>query len=56
VAVKTRLFKTKAKKGEADTGDSALDKHFNRAASEYEEKGLDEPHHSENYRQRNQPD
>jgi len=48
VAVKGGLFKTKAKKAEVEKENSALDKHFNRANSEYEEKALEEPHHSEN--------
>jgi len=38
VVAKKRLFKTKAKKAEAEEEDSALDKYFNRATSEYEEK------------------
>jgi len=36
VAVKRGQFKTKAKKIEAEKEDSMLDKHFNRATSEYE--------------------
>ena len=42
------LFKTKAKKAEAQKEDSALNKHFNRVTSEYEVKALEEPHHSGN--------
>jgi len=41
VTVKRRLFKTKAKRAEAEKEDSALDKNFNRATSEYEEKALE---------------
>ena len=41
MAVKRGLFKTKAKE------DRLLEKYFNRATSEYEEKALEEPHHSE---------
>ena len=47
MAFKRGLFKTKTKKSEAEKEDSALDKYFNRATSEYEEV-LEEPHHSEN--------
>jgi len=39
---------TKAKKVEVEKDDSALDKYFNRATSECEEKAWEEPHHSEN--------
>jgi len=48
VAVKRRLFKNKAKKPEAEKEDSSLDKYFNRATSEHEEKASLQPHHSEN--------
>ena len=52
MAVKRGLFKTKAKEAESEKEDSALDKQVrwtsNRIASEYEEKALEEPHHSEN--------
>jgi len=49
VAVKRKLLTTNAKKAEAEKEDSALDKYFNRATTEYEEKALAEPHHhSEN--------
>ena len=48
VAVKRGMLKTKAKNAEAEKEDSALDKYFNRATSEYEEKALEELHHSEN--------
>jgi len=41
VTVKRRLFKSKAKRAEAEKEDSALDKNFNRATSEYEEKALE---------------
>ena len=48
MAVKGGLFKTKAKQAEAEKVDSALDKYFKKATSEYEEKALEAPHHSEN--------
>jgi len=48
VAVERRLFKTNANIAEAEEEHSALDKYFNRATSKYEEKALEEPHHSEN--------
>jgi len=47
VAIKRGILKTKAKKAKAEKEDSALDKYFNRTTSEYEEKALEEPHHSE---------
>ena len=46
MAVKRGLFKTKV---EAEKKDSALDKYINKATSEYEEKALEEPYHSENH-------
>jgi len=57
VAVKRGLFKTEAKKAEAEKEESPLDKYFDGATPEYEEKALEEPHTPQwKLRQRKQPD
>jgi len=40
-------LETQGKTAEAKKEDIALDNYFNRATSEYEEKSLEEPHHSD---------